>query len=151
MKLSEFKKSIAEVNELKFQKLDKSYVPAHFHITEIGQIDKKYIDCGGSIRFESVISVQLWESIDLWHRLEPKKLLDIIELSEKKLAIGDYEIELEYQGTTIEKFHLEFENGVFKLLATHTDCLAQDRCGIPNVKITNIKTQNSCTPGSGCC
>src|SRR5690554_4988855 len=46
---------------------------------------------------------------DYDHRLHPEKLLSIIELSEKVLELKDQEIEVEYQGQTIEKFALEFD------------------------------------------
>ncbi|MEI7863404.1 MAG: DUF6428 family protein, partial [Planctomycetota bacterium] len=29
---------------------DKSFVPAHFHITEVGRVQKDFIDCGGTVR-----------------------------------------------------------------------------------------------------
>jgi hypothetical protein len=85
MLLSEFTKHLETLSEVNFQKPDGTEVPKHFHITEVGQINKKFIDCGGTIRNENVISMQLWESIDFWHRLEPSKLISIIKLSQEKL------------------------------------------------------------------
>ena len=36
-----------------------------------------------------------------------------------------------------------------------TDCLAKDKCGIPEEKLktslSDLGSQNACTPGSGCC
>jgi hypothetical protein len=59
---------------------------------------------------------------------------------------------VEYQGATIEKYGLAFENGVFILTATQTDCLAQDKCGIPElVNTVKEKVSNGCKPGGGCC
>jgi len=58
--------------------------------------------------------------------LKPKRLLDIIQLSEKILSIEDYEIEVEHQDTTIGKYDLEFNGKNFELLNKKTDCLAQD-------------------------
>ena len=79
-------------------------------------------------------------------------------MSEKQLSLSDDEIEVEYQGETIEKFGLSYSDGSFKLTQTKTACLAEDSCGIavPKVKVslTSINTQdngNTCTPGSGCC
>lgn len=69
MKLSEFKAALSNLTELNFKLPDGSLVPKHFHITEIGQVSKKFIDCGGTVREENLISMQLWESIDFWHRL----------------------------------------------------------------------------------
>lgn len=149
MKLSEFKQMLSSVTELKFQTNDGTEIPNHFHITEVGQVDKKNIDCGGVIRLESKINMQIWTSTDINHRLTPSKLANIISLSESKLNIGDHEIELEYQGNTIGKYGVEFENGIFKLTTTQTNCLAMDKCGIPNLESKIEK--NTCTPGGGCC
>ena len=92
MTLNQFKEKLKTVTEVNFLKPDGTNVPKHFHITEVGQISKRFIDCGGTIRHENVISMQLWESIDFWHRLEPSKLISIIDLSIDKLGIEDHEI-----------------------------------------------------------
>jgi hypothetical protein len=152
MKLSELKQVLSQVEALFFQKEDGTKIPTHFHITEVGKITKSFIDCGGKVRQHSVVNLQLWESVDVWHRLTAEKLLSIIALSESKLQIADDEIEVEYQGATIEKYGLRFENGVFILTKTQTDCLAQDKCGIPElVNTVKEKVSNGCTPGGGCC
>ena len=84
-----------------------------------------------------------------------KKLVNIIELSERTLNIEDLEIEVEYQGTTIEKYNLDFDGTHFLLTTKATDCLAKDKCGVPEakskVKLADIPVQNACAPGSGCC
>ena len=151
MILSEFKHYLKIVSEVTFLKPNGNKIPKHFHITEVGQTSKKFIDCGGTVRNEEVISMQLWESVDFLHRLEPSKLNSIIELSEKQLEIGDYEIEMEYQGETIEKYGVVFKNGVFQLTSTNTACLALDKCGIPSLENSKEKVQQDCTPGGGCC
>jgi len=151
MILSEFKQHLKIVTEVTFFKPNGNIIPEHFHITEVGQTSKKFIDCGGTVRNKDVISMQLWESVDFLHRLEPSKLNSIIELSEKQLEIGDYEIEMEYQGETIEKYGVVFTNGVFQLTTTNTNCLALDKCGIPLMEINEEKVKQECTPGGGCC
>ncbi len=151
MILSEFKHYLKIVSEVTFLKPNGNKIPKHFHITEVGQTSKKFIDCGGTVRNEEVISMQLWESVDFLHRLEPSKLNSIIELSKKKLEIGNYEIEMEYQGETIEKYGVVFMNGVFQLRSTNTACLALDKCGIPSLENSKEKVQQDCTPGGGCC
>lgn len=55
MLLSEFKKRLEGLTSVEFKKLDGSMMPKHFHITELGQIDKRYIDCGGTIRNEKQV------------------------------------------------------------------------------------------------
>ncbi len=151
MKLSDFKTHLLSVDELNFVLPNGSSIPKHFHITEVGQVDKRFIDCGGVIREEQVISLQLWESIDIWHRLEPAKLLKIIELSEQKLSIGDFEIDVEYQNDTIGKYQLEFNAPNFVLMGKKTACLATDNCGIPSPEQLKQALTACCTPGGKCC
>lgn len=151
MLLSEFKDKLKTVTEVTFLKPDGTAVPKHFHITEVGQINKRFIDCGGTVRNENAISMQLWESVDFWHRLEPSKLMTIIDLSENKLGIEDLEIEIEYQADTIGKYGVEFENGTFKLTTTNTACLASDKCGISTLEKIKETVQSCCSPNSGCC
>ncbi len=155
MKLSEFKTNLNSVETLNFILPNGTKVPNHFHITEVGEISKHFIDCGGTERFEKVVNFQLWEANDFDHLLAPQKLTNIIQLSEKVLGIGDLEIEVEYQTETISKYGLEFENGNFLLVSKHTNCLASDKCGIPaeklKVNLIDLSKENTCTPGGGCC
>jgi len=129
-------------------------VPSHFHVTEVGSIDKKFIDCGGVLRHEHKVSFQLWEANDYDHQLHPDKLMKIISIAEEQLDLEDSEIEVEYQGESINKYHLDFDGEKFLLLNTQTDCLAKDNCGIPvskpKVKLSNLSAQQ-CSPNSGCC
>lgn len=155
MKLSQVKDILKDVKTISFQLPDNCLVPSHFHVTEVGEITKRFIDCGGTVRKETVVNFQLWNANDYDHRLHPKKLLKIIELSEKTLAIDDNEIEVEYQGTTIQKFGLDFDGNQFLLTTKQTDCLAKDACGIPaeksKVRLSEITAQSCCSPKSGCC
>lgn len=155
MKLSEVKKTLNQLERIAFQLPSGELVPSHFHVTEVGKITKNFIDCGGTIRNEEVANFQLWNADDYDHRLHPEKLVNIIELSEDKLEIGDLEIEVEYQADTIGKFGLDFDGTNFILTTKETDCLAKDQCGIPNekpkVKLSAVQSENACTPGGGCC
>jgi len=157
MKLSDFKKQLEITQELNFILPDGIVVPQHFHVTEVGQITKHFIDCGGTVRNEKTVSFQLWEANDIDHRLAPQKLINIITLSEKILGVEDAEIEVEYQSDTIGKYGLQFNGKNFILTTKQTNCLASDSCGIPAEKLkVNLKelqtTNNSCcTPGGNCC
>lgn len=157
MKLSEIKEILPTLANVEFQLEDGKFVPEHFHVTEVGQITKNFIDCGGVIRQEKVVNFQLWNADDYEHRLKSGKLLSIIKLSEEKLGIEDAEIEVEYQSDTIGKYDLDFNGNTFLLKNKTTACLAQDACGIPSEKqkknlleLTTIQS-NCCTPDSGCC
>jgi hypothetical protein len=155
MKLSEIKNILPSLSALKFKQENGTSVPAHFHVTEVGLINKKFIDCGGTLRDEQVVNFQLWSASDTDHRLEPQKLLNIIGLSEKVLNIPDLEIEVEYQSDTIGKFGLKFNGDEFILENKQTACLAQDACGIekPTVRLSSLTKSNdqACVPGGGCC
>ena len=158
MILSEIKSKLNQLESIAFELPDGSLVPRHFHVTEVGKVTKHFMDCGGTVREEQVANFQLWEANDYDHRLHPKKLVDIIELSEKILDMDDrLDIEVEYQGSTIGKYGLDFNGENFLLTAKLTDCLAKDQCGAPQdkpkVKHSAIQkqTDNACAPGSGCC
>ncbi|WP_318308703.1 DUF6428 family protein [Flagellimonas crocea] len=155
MKLDEVKSALAQLDTIAFQLPNGELVPNHFHVTEVGKITKHFIDCGGTVRHEEVVNFQLWNANDYDHRLHPEKLVHIIELSQKTLDIGNLEVEVEYQGQTIEKFALDFDGTNFLLTTKQTDCLAKDKCGVPaekpKVKLSELQSSASCTPGSGCC
>lgn len=155
MKLSEVKTQLKNLEVLNFQLENGTPVPEHFHVTEVGVISKHFIDCGGVVRNEKVANFQLWDANDFDHRLKPQKLQNIIALSEQKLGMEDLEVEVEYQAETIGKYDLGFNGKNFILQTKETNCLASDKCGIPQeklkVSLKNLTTENSCTPGSGCC
>ncbi|MGL5112608.1 MAG: DUF6428 family protein, partial [Flavobacterium sp.] len=83
MKLSQVKSILKTVETVHFNLPDGTSVPEHFHVTEVGLVTKNFIDCGGTVRKETVVNFQLWDANDFEHRLKPQKLLNIIELSEK--------------------------------------------------------------------
>lgn len=154
MRLTEIKRHLKGMETIAFELPDGNLVPRHFHVTEVGKIDKHFIDCGGTVRKESVINFQLYEANDYDHRLHPEKLVHIIELSEKILSLEDHEIEVEYQGETIGKYGLDIQGDRFLLTTKHTDCLAKDDCGIPKQAksmVNLVTTESGCSPGGGCC
>jgi hypothetical protein len=158
MTVSQIKANLSAHDTLLFQLPDGTSVPAHFHVTEVGEVTKRFIDCGGTHRQERLVNLQLWSANDYNHRLHPGKLVSIIELAEKQLGLGDLEIEVEYQGPdTIAKYSLAAgENGTLLLTSKQTDCLARENCGVPLPKQAVslagfVADKAGCTPGGGCC
>ncbi|MDQ1160996.1 hypothetical protein QE422_001364 [Chryseobacterium sp. SORGH_AS 447] len=156
MTLEQIKKILPGLSNVEFQLENGTFVPEHFHVTEIGKVSKHFIDCGGTVRKEEKVNFQLWNADDTEHRLKPGKLLDIIRLSEEQLRIEDLEIEVEYQETTIGKYDLDFNGKHFILKNKATACLAQDACEITpqkqKVRLSELAKQGSgCRPDSGCC
>lgn len=157
MLLSEFKKHLSTVESVDFLQPNGQLVPVHYHVTEVGKNEKHFMDCGGKVRRETVVSFQLWVEDDVDHRLEPQKLLKIISMAEKAIALTDNEVVVEYQSDTLGVYHLEFNGSQFLLQAKETACLAKEACGIPadksmiNLSQLAPNKETTCAPGGGCC
>ena len=134
MKLIEVKQALTSVSMVNFRLPDGDYVPQHFHITEIGLINKHFIDCGGKERSETRVNFQLWQASDYDHRIAPQKFLTILDMSRRVIGAADeLEIEVEYQQGTVGKFGLDFDGSDFILVNTQTDCRAKDSCQADSV------------------
>ena len=159
MKKNELTQLLSVTDRLAFVLPDGTEVPAHFHLTEAGLVTRHFVDCGGTERTERSMSLQLWVAHDVAHRLSPAKLSRIIAQAQPILGTDDLEVEVEYQGPTIGRYHLGHNGHAFVLLPTRTDCRASDRCGIPEkpkVQLAQLGTPQAgastcCTPGGGCC
>ncbi|HEX4888150.1 MAG TPA: DUF6428 family protein [Luteibaculaceae bacterium] len=154
MLLSELKNHLAQAEQLLFE-VRGAAIPLHVHLTEVGVNRRSFIDCGGKVRHEERISMQLWFDSDTDHRLSADKFLRIVEMAEERLGLPDAPVEVEYQQETIGKFALEVRaDGVFELMATQTACLAIDACVPAGVKakvqLADLQA-SACAPGSGCC
>lgn len=154
MKLSELKTVLKQTDKIEIIKPNGKTIPRHFHLTELGVKKKEFIDCGGKVHHSVKLCMQLWSSFDYHHRLRAEKLLKIVNMAEKHLALPDAEIEIEYQGETIENYGLEYENGHFVLVSLNTDCLAINTCGMSAVKeklsLASLN-KNKCSLLSNCC
>ena len=49
MTLDQIKEILPTLTHVEFQLEDGTFVPEHFHVTEVGQIIKNFIDCGGVV------------------------------------------------------------------------------------------------------
>jgi Family of unknown function (DUF6428) len=111
-------------------------IPADFHITEVGHVQKNFVDCGGTVRSQSACVLQAWVATnDKDHRLEAGKLGAILELADKLLGSGNLEVEVEYEAPVISQFPITEgkvtgNELVFTLSLKHTDCLAKESCGL---------------------
>jgi hypothetical protein len=154
MHLSELTTYLSDRPSLTFLLPGGKRVPDHFHVTEVGETTKRFIDCGGTVRSERVASLQLWSATDYDHRLPGNKLADIIRLAQDRLGLGDLPVEVEYQGEqTIETYGLAVTDGELQLTGQQTDCLAREQCGIPEKPQVSLGSYvaTGCTPGGGCC
>jgi Family of unknown function (DUF6428) len=118
---------------------DGEFVPAHFHVTEVGRVQKDFIDCGGTRRSATSCVLQVWVATDTDHRLDTSKLAGILAVAGSLLS-DDLPVEVEYESGVVSQYLVatveETPRGLlFHLGRKHTDCLAPDRCGV----------------GTGCC
>jgi hypothetical protein len=114
---------------------DGDFVPAHFHITEVGRVQKDFIDCGGTIRSSTACVLQVWVAGDVDHRLDATKLAGILRHAAPLLRATDLPMEVEYEAGRVSQFPVSAAevtpSGVlFHLGTKHTACLAADRCGV---------------------
>jgi hypothetical protein len=119
-----------------------------FHVTEVGRVQKTFLDCGGKLHQTDTCQIQAWVGDDEDHRLAVGKLLKIFQKSALILPGGGAPLEIEYEDEVmsqypIASFELKDESIIFHLERKHTDCLAMDVC-LPT-------PSGSCKPGSGCC
>ncbi len=139
-------------NHLQFILPDGGLIPIHAHITEVGRVDKTFLDCGATVRRVSSLCLQSWVADDTDHRLPAGKLAEIIERAAPILGNDDLEAELEYEDGFISQFPVETSREqegliIFTLGTKHTDCLAKEIC-LPPAK---EEDGGSCCSGTGCC
>lgn len=125
---------------------DGDAIPARFHVTEVGHITRRFIDCGGMIRQLESCLLQTWvPEGDGDHRLSAGKLAKILDLSRQVVPSDELAVEVEYDCCVVAQYTLE-ESSVqddvltFALGNKKTDCLAREACGV-----------EPAAAGSGCC
>jgi hypothetical protein len=127
-------------------------VAPHFHITEVGLVSKRFIDCGGVAREDRACVLQTLVAHDTDHRLTPQKLAGIFA---KSWALGlepTLPVDVEIQGRSIETWRIsgvEAQPAVLLIRVSpkQTACLAEDLCGL-----SILPLDAGCGGGSsGCC
>ena len=133
---------LRELTELLQQHPDKGFhlqlptgspVPVSFHITEVGHVRKKFMDCGGRMHETETCQLQAWVGSDDDHRLANGKLLGVFRKAASFLPGDDLPVEIEYEDAALTQYPIAGadvgDNAVvLRLEAKHTDCLAKDVC-----------------------
>ncbi len=142
---------------IRFLLPDGGLIPAHFHITEVGHVLKRFIDCGGTRRTLETCLLQTWVHDDVAHRLIAGKLATIFDRADDVLPSHDLPIEIEYEDGVVAQFPVESAEIIdgelfFRCGWKHTDCLARGIC-LPGECAPAPKAEptSCCTPGSKCC
>ncbi len=147
MTLGEFRQALAASPQLglRFRLPTGGLTPIHLHLTEVARVEKRYIDCGGTIRTDVSARLQLWAADDTDHRVGCAKALQVLERGAALIGATDVAMELECDFPFLTLFPVvgsvvEGPERIFFLAGKKADCLAPDVC-VPK----------ACTPGGGCC
>lgn len=145
MKLHELKNILAQNPEVtvRFHLPNGEFVPAHVHVTEVARIDKRFIDCGGTLRTEALCRLQTWFSDDVEHRLTGGKLAKILAKAESVLQMDELDVDIEHEVSVITQFPLGsaevVDNEIICYLTErHTACLAMDKCMPPATPVSEF-------------
>ena len=147
LSLGDFRQALAANPQLglRFRLPTGGLTPIHLHLTEVARVEKRYIDCGGTIRTDVSARLQLWAADDTDHRVGCAKALQVLDRGAALVGVTDVPLEVEHDFPFLTVFPVvgsvvEGAERIFLLAAKQADCLAPDVC-IPN----------ACKPGSGCC
>jgi hypothetical protein len=135
---------------------DGSRVPPHYHVTEIGHVAKKFVDCGGTFRMAEACVLQTLAGSDGHHRLTAGKLAHILDLAKSILPSADLPVEVEYEDGVISQYPLhevtvDGASLTLHLGLKHTDCLAKEKCGMDGGCCVDEETSKRRGEAEACC
>ncbi len=159
MNLSELKSLLHDHAERHFriQLPDGAAVPVSFHVTEVGRVQKTFLDCGGTLRESLTCQLQIWVGEDYDHRIETGKLAAILDKAKAYLPDESIPVEIEYEDRVISQYtiaghEITGDAVVLRLAHKHTECLAPELCGLPSInRLPAIGGKNPCCGPAGCC
>jgi hypothetical protein len=107
----------------------------HFHVTEVANVVKDFVDCGGVRRKTTTCILQTLVADDVEHRIKAGKLAGILEKASGLGLEPSMAVEAEIQEGTISIYAFSGVEVVgqqlhFALVAKQTACLAPDSCGL---------------------
>ncbi|MCW1887524.1 DUF6428 family protein [Luteolibacter flavescens] len=159
MILSELKSLLRDHADrfFRLQLPDGAAVPVSFHVTEVGRVQKTFLDCGGTMRESVTCQLQVWVGEDFDHRIETGKMAAILDKAKAYLPDESVPVEIEYEDGLISQYPIEGhevtgEAVILRLARKHTECLAPELCGLPSIKrLPSIGGGNPCCGPAGCC
>jgi hypothetical protein len=152
MKLSELKMLLAEDSEKDFRIVlpDGATVPVSFHVTEVGRIQKTFLDCGGKLRERVTCQLQVWVGEDYDHRIEVEKMASILEIAKPYLPDESIPVEIEYERNVISQYTIQGteisdDSVVLQLAHKPTEFLTTEFCGLPAIPVKAQKSEYCCS------
>jgi hypothetical protein len=152
MKLTELKSLLTEHSHRHFRIAlpDGGTVPVSFHVTEVGRVQKTFLDCGGTLRETTTCQLQIWVGEDYDHRIETGKMASILDKAKSLLPDDSVPVEIEYEDRVISQYTIAGHEltdvaVILQLAHKHTDCLARELCGLPDISV-----KAPCCGSGGC-
>lgn len=155
MTLQEFKALLHENRASLFQVVlpHGDAVPISFHITEVGRVEKTFLDCGGKMHTRRTCQLQVWVGPDEDHRIQAGKMADILDRSGAIVPDDTLPLELEYEREDrfvsqfpVADFEVTRDSVILRLGVRHTECLAPELCIVP----APLSLELAMAPSSGC-
>ena len=135
MRVSELVKALTEASgaTVRFRLPSGELAPAHAHVTEVARINKRFIDCGGTLREDALCRLQTWVADDYDHRLTAAKLAKILEKAHTVLGDQDLDVDVEHDMGFVTQFPLVSvevlgSEAILTLQGRNTACLAPELC-----------------------
>lgn len=134
---------------IRFVLPDGDCIPAHAHITEVGHVLKKFIDCGGLTGNAETVVLQTHVGEDTEHRLKSGRLAEILQLGDRVLPHDQLDVEVEYDCCVVAQYPVAEVRPAGKHLdlileQKRTQCLARER-------EKNKPAADCCTTAASCC
>src|ERR1700744_3490000 len=110
---------------------DGSYIPAHAHVTEVGYVSKKFVDCGGVNGHIEAVLLQTHVGSDTHHRLRSDRLAKILDFGNPLLPRKDLPVEIEYDCCVVAQYpvaQVKSSGGEVEIVLgqKRTQCLAKE-------------------------
>ncbi|MEY3895684.1 MAG: hypothetical protein RLZZ214_1203 [Verrucomicrobiota bacterium] len=156
MNLSELKSLLTAHSHRHFRIAlpDGGAVPVSFHVTEVGRLQKTFLDCGGTLRESTTCQLQIWVGEDYDHRIETGKMASILDKAKSLLPDDSIPVEIEYEDRVISQYtitghELTDDAVILQLAHKHTECLAPELCGLP--ALNRLPAIDGKRGPTGCC
>src|SRR5881275_1492615 len=108
------------------------YVPPHAHVTEVGHVVRKFIDCGGLTGEEEKVVLQTHVGNDTDHRLRSDRFAKILRLGNRVIPSADLDVDVEYDCCVVAQYPIaeaapDGEHLNLILRRGRTQCRARER------------------------
>jgi Family of unknown function (DUF6428) len=128
---------------------DGDYIPAHAHVTEVGHVVRKFIDCGGLTGKEEKILLQTHVGKDTDHQLRADRFAKILRLGNRVIPGADLDVDIEYDCCVVAQYPIaearpdgDYLNLILR--RGRTQCRARERR-------ESKTTADCCATSAACC